>query len=149
MDVHPLIRHEPAPDHPGWWSWDLPDDGRFHAVIGRLLVRSGGPGRGTCRMFPDARHTNLGGILHGGAILTFIDIALFAGGTMAGAAVARGVTLDCSTRFLAPGRPDVPLDAEVELLRETKRLVFLQGRVIQDGKLIATFSGMLRKARPE
>ena len=25
MDVHPLIRHEPDPDHPGWWSWDLTD----------------------------------------------------------------------------------------------------------------------------
>ena len=23
MDVHPLIRHEPDPDHPGWWTWDL------------------------------------------------------------------------------------------------------------------------------
>jgi uncharacterized protein (TIGR00369 family) len=147
MDIHPLVRHELAPDHPGWWTWDLPDDERFHQVIGRLLVRADGPGRAICRMFPEERHANLGGIVHGGAILTFVDMALFAGGTLAGASVARAVTLDCNARFLSPGRIGVPLDAEVELLRDTKRLVFLQGRVVQEGELVAVFSGTLHKAR--
>ena len=40
----------------------------------------------------------------------------------------------------------MPLDAEVELLRETKRLVFLAGKVVQEGELVAAFSGALRKA---
>lgn len=146
MDVHPLIGHAPDPDHPGWWTWDLPDDGHFHGTVGKLLVRADGPGRATCRMFPEERHCNLGGIVHGGAILTFIDMAMFAGGTLAGASVARGVTLDCSTRFLSPARPGAPLDAEVELLRETGRLVFLQGKVVQAGELVAAFTGALRKA---
>ena len=60
MDVHPRIRHEPDPDHPGWWSWELDDDTRFNAVIGKLLVRADGPGRAICRMFPKERHANLG-----------------------------------------------------------------------------------------
>jgi acyl-coenzyme A thioesterase PaaI-like protein len=85
-------------------------------------------------------------MVHGGAILTFIDMALFAGGRMAGADVNRAVTLDLSTRFLSPGRIGVPLDAEVELLRETGRLIFLDGRVTQDGELVASFTGALRKA---
>ena len=122
MDVHPLIDHRPDPDHPGWWSWAVRTDNRFNQVIGKLLVRAGGPGRGICRMFPDESHSNLGDMVHGGAILTFIDMALFAGGRLAGADVNRAVTLDLSTRFLSPGRIGVPLDAEVELLRETGRL---------------------------
>ena len=146
MDVHPLIRHAPDPEHPGWWTWDLPDDKRFHSVIGKLLVREEGPGRAACRMFPEERHSNLGDMVHGGAILTFIDMALFAGGRMAGADVNRAVTLDLSTRFLSPGRIGVPLDAEVELLRETGRLIFLDGRVTQEGELVASFTGALRKA---
>ena len=146
MDVHPLIRHEPDPDHPGWWSWDIADDSRFHATIGKLLVRSDGPGRATCRMFPEDRHANLGDMIHGGAILTFVDMAFFAGGRIAGAEVMRAVTLDCQVRFLSPGRIGVPLDAEVELLRETKRLAIMQGKVVQDGALVAAFSGTLRKA---
>lgn len=146
MDVHPLIRHEPDPDYPGWWSWDLADDTRFNSVIGKLLVRGDGPGRAVCRMFPEPRHSNLGDMVHGGAILTFVDMAFFAGGRLAGADVMRAVTLDCSVRFLSRGRIGTALDAEVELLRETKRLVFLAGRLVQEGELVASFSGALRKA---
>jgi len=146
MDIHPLIRHEPDPDHPGWWSWDMADETRFNATIGRLLVRADGPGRATCRMFPEHRHSNLGDMVHGGAILTFVDMAFFAGGRLAGADVMRAVTLDCSVRFLARGRIGVPLDAEVELLRETKRLAFFAGKVVQEGELVAHFTGALRKS---
>ncbi|MGE0178290.1 MAG: PaaI family thioesterase [Sphingomonas sp.] len=147
MDHHPLIHHAPDPDHPGWWTWDIqPEPARFNMVLGKLLVRADGPGHAACRMFPEERHSNLGDVIHGGALLTFIDMALFAAGRMAGADVIRAVTLDLSTRFLSPGRIGVPLDAEVELLRETKRLAFFDGRVRQDGALIAAFSGALRKA---
>ena len=146
MDVHPAIRHAPDPDHPGWWSWDIADDGKFHAVVGKLLVRADGEGRAVCRMFPESCHSNLGDMVHGGALLTFIDMALFAGGRLAGANVIRAVTLDLGTRFLSRGRIGVPLDAEVELLRETKRLAFFAGRVVQEGELIAHFTGALRKA---
>lgn len=146
MDLHPLIDHRPDPDHPGWWSWVLKTDTRFNHVLGKLLVRENGPKRGLCRMFPEERHANLGDMIHGGAILTFIDMALFAGGRAAGADVVKAVTLDLSTRFLSPGRIGIPLDAEVELLRETGRLVFLDGRVRQDGELVASFTGALRKA---
>jgi uncharacterized protein (TIGR00369 family) len=146
MDVHPHIRHEPDPDHPGWWTWDLADDTRFNAVIGRLLVRPDGPGRAVCRMFPELRHSNLGNMVHGGAILTFVDMAFFAGGRVAGADVVNALTLNCHVNFLSPGRIGVPLDAEVELLRDTKRLVIMQGRVVQEGELVAAFSGTLRKA---
>ena len=149
MDVHPLIRHEPDPDHPGWWSWDLAAakaSERFNATIGKLLVRADGPRRATCRMFPEERHANLGDMVHGGAILTFIDMAFFAGGRLAGADVMRAVTLDCSVRFLSPGRIGIPLDAEVELLRETRRLAFFAGKVVQDGELVAAFTGALRKS---
>jgi len=145
MDVHPLIQHAPDPDHPGWWTWAFEDETRFHAVIGKLLVRADGPGRAVCRMFPEERHANLGGMVHGGAILTFIDMALFAGGRLAGAQVIRAVTLDLNTRFLSRGRIGVALDAEVELLRETKRLVFIAGKLVQEDELVASFSGALRK----
>src|SRR5688500_11349754 len=103
MDVHPLIRHDPDPDHPVWWSGVLPVDrapDRFPATICKLLVRSDGPGRATCRMFPEERHAKLGDMVHGGAILTSIDVAFFAAGRLAGAEVMRAVTLDCSVRFL-------------------------------------------------
>ena len=152
MNVHPAIRHQPDPDFPGWWTWDLADPvhaGRFNATLGKILVRADGPDRGICRMFPDERHLNLQDMVHGGALLTLADLALFAGGAMAGAGVIGAVTLALDSQFLGAARAGAPLDAEVDLLRETGRLVFLRGLLIQDGARIAAFAGTLRKpSRP-
>lgn len=147
MDVHPAIRHAPDPDHPGWWTWDLPDDGRYYKTVGKLLVRPDGPGRAVCRMFPDDGHLNLGGGVHGGALMTFIDMAMFMAANVITGRRVSGVTLDCNVRFLAPVRPDVPLDAEVEILRDSGRTIVEQGRIVQDGETVAAFScGLLRTA---
>jgi len=143
--MHPDIRHVPDPDHPGWWTWDLPDTERYNATIGKLLVRADGPRHARCRMFPDVSHANLGNVVHGGAILTFIDMAFFAGGHMAGMSDTNAVTLDCAAQFIGAGEIGVPLDAAVELLRETGRLAFFRGTVEQDGRIVAAFSGTLRK----
>jgi uncharacterized protein (TIGR00369 family) len=146
--LHPLIRHQEDPDHPGWWTWDLPAEDRFNATIGKLLVRADGAGKARCRMFPEKAHSNLGNVAHGGAILTFIDMAMFAGGYAAGADIAFSVTLDLSAQFLSPGRLGEPLDCTVELLRETKRLAFMRGLVIQGEETVAAWSGTLRKGQP-
>jgi uncharacterized protein (TIGR00369 family) len=143
--LHPLIRHAPDPDHPGWWSWDLPDGERYNATLGKLLVRPEGEGRARCRMFPDERQANLGDVVHGGAILTFIDMAMFAGGYAAGADLGPSVTLDLSAQFLSAGRLGVPLDCTVELLRESKRMAVMRGLVEQEGEMVAAWSGTLRK----
>ena len=58
----------------------------------------------------------------------------------------RAVTLDCQVQFLGLGRIGLPLDAQVELLRETKNLAFFQGRVVQEDEIVAGFSGTLRKS---
>ena len=146
MTIHPAIRHEADPDHSGWFTWDVSGPQRFNSAIGKLLVRRGEDGRGWCRMFPGQAHSNLGEKVHGGALMTFVDMALYAGGAMAGANVAMAVTLDCSVQFLSPAELGEPLDAELELLAETRRLVFVRGRVLQGERLVATYSATLRKA---
>jgi uncharacterized protein (TIGR00369 family) len=143
--LHPLIRHVPDPEHEGWWKWELPDGDRYNATIGKLLVRGEGKGRGRCRMFPEIAHSNLGNIVHGGAILTFVDMAMFAGGYAAGADLGPSVTLDLSAQFLSGAKLGIPLDATVELLRESKRMAVMRGLVEQEGETIAAWSGTLRK----
>jgi acyl-coenzyme A thioesterase PaaI-like protein len=144
--LHPLIRHEPDPDHPGWWTWDLAtDETRFNTTLGKLLVRGEGERKARCRMFPGVAQSNLGDIVHGGAILTFIDMAMFAGGYGAGASLGPSVTLDLSAQFLSGAKLGIPLDCTVELLRESKRLAVMRGLVEQEGEIVASWSGTLRK----
>jgi uncharacterized protein (TIGR00369 family) len=96
-------------------------------------------------MIPGLGQSNYGDVVHGGAVMTFIDIALYAGGKMAGIADVRAVTLDCAVQFVSPGKLDIPLDANVELMRETRRLAFLRGTVEQEAGIVAAFSATLRK----
>ena len=135
------------PDHPGWYSWSSIPEGSFAAATGKLLFRPDGPGRGVMRMFPEERHMNMGGSIHGGAVMSFIDMALFGGGRCAGMAEGHYVTLDLTTHFLARGRPGIPLDAHVELIRQTRSMAFLQGVVRQDGEACYSFTGTLKRLR--
>jgi uncharacterized protein (TIGR00369 family) len=134
-------------EHPGWYSWGDFPRGSFAGATGKLLFRPDGEGRAVCRMFPTERHMNMGGSIHGGAVMSFIDMAMFAGGRCAGMAEGHYVTLDMTTHFLGRGQPGSPLDAHVELIRQTRSLVFLQGVVRQDGEACYSFTGTLKRIR--
>ena len=85
--------------------------------LGRLPARSASPQRpagccssptgraaAICRMFPTEAHMNMGGSLHGGSVMSFIDMSMFAGGLCAGMERGHYVTLDLTTHFLARGQ---------------------------------------------
>jgi uncharacterized protein (TIGR00369 family) len=138
---------EPDPENPGWFIWAISDERRFNAqIMGKMIVRLDDDGKARMRMFPEMRHTNLMGNLHGGTILSLIDVGIFGCSRMFGLIEAgTAVTLDLSVQFLGAGKDDAPLDAVSELLKETRRLLFLRGVVEQNGELIAAFSGTIRK----
>ena len=135
------------PDHPGWYYWpNIPADS-FAGNTGLMIFRTEGDAA-RVRMFPTEYHLNGGGSIHGGAVMSFIDSALFAGGHCAGMAQGHYVTLDCATHFIARGRPGVPLDAVVRRVGETPGgLVFLSGHCEQDGVVSHGFSGTLKRVR--
>ena len=57
------------------------------------------------------------------------------------------LTLVLSTHFLARGKVGAPLDAHVELVKQTRGHVFLQGVVKQDGEACYSFTGTLKRVR--
>jgi uncharacterized protein (TIGR00369 family) len=135
------------PENPGWTTWTLSDDRRFNAqVLGKMIVRRESDTTARLRMFPTIKHSNLGNNVHGGTTLAFIDVALFGASRMFGLIEAgTAVTLDLSVQFIGAGKIDVPLEAEVELLKETRRLLFLRGLIVQGDNRIAGFAGTIRK----
>lgn len=138
---------EADPDHPGWQSWQLRDESRYNSFLGPMLVRKDGPGKAWTRMFPERRHSNLSNAVHGGTLTGFVDISLFAAARMFGLLdPGPAVTLDLSFQFIGAGRIDEPLDCEIDLLRETGRLLFMRGLARQEEDVIASFAGTIRKA---
>ncbi len=112
-------------EHSGWYSWGEFPRGSFAAQTGKLLFRPDGERQARTRMFPTEMHLNLGGSIHGGAVMSFIDMSLFAGGHCAGM---------------------VPLDAVVRLVGQTRGgHVFLSGHCEQEGQPTHSFTGTLKR----
>jgi acyl-coenzyme A thioesterase PaaI-like protein len=138
---------EPDPEHPGWLRWKMLDETRFNeAILGRQLVRREDGDKCRHRMFPQPVHGNSNGNIHGGVSLGLMDVSMFSTlyvtrGIDAGGAV----TIDLQAQFIAAGDASRPLDAVVEVLRETHRLAFLRGLLVQDDDLVASFQGTARK----
>ncbi|MET0308572.1 MAG: PaaI family thioesterase [Sphingomonas sp.] len=144
-EATPHFIYEDDPALPGWKRWTLDDPTRFNALLGPLWVRME-ERHARVRMVPERRHSNLGDHVHGGALLGFMDVALFAAARGYGLLdVGPAVTLDLSAQFIDAGRLDAPIEAEVELLRETGRMIFLRGLVVQGETRVASFSGTVRK----
>jgi uncharacterized protein (TIGR00369 family) len=141
------LADQPDPDNPGWLVWGQKDLVRFNShVFGKLSVRRDDDGRARLRMMPQNHHTNLVGTVHGGALLSLADVAVFAIPYLLGHAVRSGaVTLDLTMQFLAPAQVGSACDAVGEVLKETGRLVFVRGLLEQGEVRVAAFSGTLRK----
>ena len=145
----PFFSYEDDPDLPGWKRWQFRDSTRFNSFLEPLQVKLE-DGKARVRMMPRHDHSNMRDNVHGGALLGFMDVALFAASRAFGVLSAGGaVTLDLSAQFIGGGMIGEPLEAHIELLRETSRMLFLRGLILQEGRpTIASFTGTLRKSSP-
>jgi uncharacterized protein (TIGR00369 family) len=126
----------------GWMTWSDGED-PFETAIGPFCFRLE-PGKARCAFQPRPAHLNGGGTIHGGALMSFADFALFciAHNALAG---AKAVTVTCNGEFLSAGGLDGVVEAEGEVLRATRSLIFVRGLVTQLSRPLLAFSGTLKK----
>ena len=134
------------PDADGFSLWRAPEEGRFLDSFGPLRVRAEGEERVRCRVTAGRGQSNIADAIHGGFILAYIDQAAFCAPLLLERLpLAGAVTLTASATFIGAGALDEPLDAVVEIVGETGRMMFLRGLVEQGDRRIATFEVTLRK----
>ena len=131
-------------EHAGWLRWDREPDGRFQSMLGAIYFRADGQGNVHSRMPTERKHSNLLGYLHGGFIMSFIDMAMFAI-IFPQLEKSGAVTLSCATDFLTAGVVGDPIEATGEILKETGKLLFVRGLVTQNSANVASFTGTMRK----
>ena len=137
---------QPDPESPGWTLWHPREDGRFNATLGPLRLRLDGD-KAVIRFVPTRAHTNRHDQVHGGALMGFVDTAIFAAALHLGCErIERSVTVDCTFQFLGAAAPGIPIDAIIEVTRETGRMVFLRGLLEQSGVSTSSFTALIRKA---
>ncbi len=125
---------------PGWVLHTLP--GTFAGRAGPFYrCEEGVPGVG---FFSKPYHGNLGGVVHGGMLMTLADMALFnicakaLGGKMA-------VTVSMNADFIRPAPIGAFIIASGELTGAGRSLLFARGMVRADEKDLLAFSGTLKR----
>lgn len=142
-----LYQPDGDPEGAAWVTWRLVRTQLFNQALGDLRTLRDGD-RAIVQMQPHAGLGNMSGNLHGGAIMTLVDVAMFLGAQALGCRTAlHGVTIDCNVQFVGGADLERPVDVVVEISRETGQFLFLRGLVEQGGGTIASFMGMLKKAR--
>ncbi|MEO0441282.1 MAG: PaaI family thioesterase [Pseudomonadota bacterium] len=153
-EEHEFFTSNPDPDHPGWYQWVLNDPDCYNSFLGPMIIRRGGDGLGDdigrVRMFPERRHRNLGDVVHGGTMMGFIDCALFAAMRVLELGPSGpAVTMELQTHFIGAARMDQPLEAQVEIARETRKFLFMRGLVVQGDQgesNVASWTAIVKKA---
>ncbi len=115
----------------------------FSAHAGPFYFREEGalPGVG---FFSEQHHANLGGIVHGGALMTLADMSLFdicfrAEGRFA------AVTVTMNSEFLSPAPLGEFIEATGEVMKAGRTTVFVRGVITAKEKAVLSFSGSLKR----
>lgn len=126
----------------GWTTWSQGGD-PYETAIGPFYFRTEN-GRARCAFQPRREHLNGGGTIHGGALMSFADFSLFA---IAHNALAGGhaVTLTFSSEFVGAGALDGMVEAEGDVIRDARSVIFVRGLVTQARRPLLSFSGTLKK----
>ncbi|MGI9422811.1 MAG: PaaI family thioesterase [Hyphomicrobiaceae bacterium] len=119
------------PDDPfemrcGPFFWRRLDDGGHHFIVKA-----------------EPRHCNRQGIVHGGLMMTMIDLALAA--TAKEVLQDRYVTISLNSEFVAAGGNGDIIEATGELVRRTRSLAFVRGQVSTDSRVLLTASGVFKR----
>ncbi len=128
----------------GWSTWGFGSD-PFETVVGPFCFKQEQPGCVRAAFQPVRQHLNGAGAVHGGALMSFADFALFAIARDAIKDLPGVVTLTMNSEFIAAGGLQGWIEAEGEVLKETGSLVFVRGLLKQNGKTLFAFSGTLKK----
>lgn len=126
----------------GWSTWSQGSD-PYESYLGPFCYRKEGE-RVRCAFQPRPEHLNVGGAIHGGALMSFADFALFA---IANDIVAGNptVTLTCNCEFVSAGGLEGWVEGEGQILRQTRSLIFVQGVLRQQSRPLLAFSGVLKR----
>jgi uncharacterized protein (TIGR00369 family) len=126
----------------GWMTWGAGSD-PFETANGPFCFKVEN-GAARCAFQPRHAHLNGGGAIHGGALMSFADFALFciAHSTLGD---VRAVTLSFGSEFIRAGNMDGLIEAQGEVLRQTRSIIFVRGLVTQVSRPLLSFSGTLKK----
>ena len=126
----------------GWHTW--PGEPFEHDTAGPFYMRTEKDGTMVAAFRAERKHMNAGGVVHGGALMTFADFALFA---LAHSSEddGYGVTVAFTSEFLAGALEGELIEARGEVMGGGRSITFVRGVITSDGRPVLNFSGTIKK----
>lgn len=128
--------------------WSLVQNcGPFVDLIGPTFItqdtlEADEPARLGLRIEP--RHTNGGGVCHGGMLATFLDLTMARGLLAAGGIAITVPTVSMTLDYLAPALLGDWVESRVRILHRTRRMAFVQAILQSNGAPVIRGSGVFR-----
>ena len=132
--------HRPAPE--GWTMQSHANT--FSGRAGPFYFRKEG-GKAGVGFFAESHHANMGGVIHGGALLTLADVALW-DICRREIGVFKGVTVTMNAEFVGAGPVGGFIEASGEMVKSGRKLMFARGLITAEGAPLLSFSGTLKRA---
>lgn len=128
-------------------GWHSAEGKRFTAAIGPIYIR-GQDKDWELGILAEERHgNNQAGTVHGGALMTFADIALGYGVSRA-LGHSNCVTAQLQVQFIAPAPVGKFISCKPEVVRCGSQLGFVRGLIVSDGKTVASAEGIWKVLEP-
>jgi len=120
-----------APETPAGFVESEPF-GPFHELVGPLY-ETDRDGRSVLGLRVAEKHRNRGASMHGGMFLTLADTAMTHAAAKIRPPEMRAVTTALSSEIIAAAKPGDWVEAEVEVLKAGRSIIFLNCLVRRDG----------------
>jgi len=131
---------EPMPPLPGYTIYDPVDP--FEQIAGPFFWKKLDDGSDHLVVRTEPRHGNRQGVIHGGMLLTMIDLCFAV--TAKEVPDQRLVTISLASEFVAGGKVGALIEAKAEVVRNTRTLCFLRGEVYSEGETLLNASCIYR-----
>jgi uncharacterized protein (TIGR00369 family) len=127
----------------GWHTWPR---AIFETNSGPFYYRQEPDGRIRCAFRAGKQHTNGMDTTDGGCLMTFADFSLFAFASRE-LGTAPAVTVSFNAEFIEAAKVGELIEAEGEVVRAGRSLIFVRGTLRCDGRPLVTYSGMVKRER--
>jgi acyl-coenzyme A thioesterase PaaI-like protein len=129
-----------APFDPAADGWKLLPERGFPVIVGTFWSKKFEEGY-RFGFVAEPRHANVGGVVHGGMLMTFMDDLL--GASVWFAVKQRPVsTIQLNNRFISPARPGDFVTMTPQVERVTKSVVFVSGALHVGERLVMASDGV-------
>jgi acyl-coenzyme A thioesterase PaaI-like protein len=126
----------------GWSEWRAKDP--FEALTGPYYCRYEEDGRPRTALVAEQRHMNGGRVMHGGALMTFVDYTLFF--IMRNAlGDDPAVTATCNCEFVGGVLLGDRVEGTGEIVKAGGSMLFGRGLLTVRGEPVLSFSGVLKR----